>query len=768
MGTAVSAWADNAVPDSAAVHRLSEVTVQAVRAPESAPFAVTHIRKQQLETFSKSGQELPFLFARTPGVMAWGENGLGTGTSYLRIRGAADSRINVTLDGVALNSPEDQCVFWANTNSYAALMQRVEIQRGVGTSTNGDGAFGGSVMMQTAAPSYKPTLEVTASAGSYNTWVFGGNFSTGLTGIKIPTGALVLDGAYHETRTDGYVHGTSGRSGSYYGALTYINEEGTLKLSYKNIGNFEKTGQAWNGIDTGDLLDWNYGGMGTGIFSYKDMYKAGLGRYNTLYESLVDGSDPSKGTQRYKMNDGSLWSRTTDNFWQNHSLLNLSWRIDPHWSTSATLHYTRGYGYYAELKPDCKLSKFGLEFPGLKKTDFVRKKGLDQNCYGLVWNANYTSERWDVTMGLNLQGFEANHFGHLTYIADPALAAQTLTDGQYTYYDSDAEKYDHSVFVKGLYHINKYWSAFGDIQYRYVHFKTDGINDKWDEGGQQMLDVNKRYHFANPKVGLSYQRDGHAAYLSYALAHREPERNNFTDNGSYPAPKHETLHDLEAGYGYTATRWHASAGLYAMMYHNQFVQTGALSDIGENLTTNIKRSYRLGLELAAGVDVTSWFALEANAALSLNKVKDFDEVVEDWDNGSASVHYSNSTLAFSPAALVNGFADFHYKGFKATWHTNFVSRQYLDNTECKQRSLPKYSQTNIALSYDLPCWRRGLKHTVFGLNFNNIFNRHYASSGWVYSALYASGGNPEGNRYTEIGYIPNAGFTVMGSVTLKL
>lgn len=768
MGVASSAWADQAGPDSAAVHQLSEVTVAALKAAPTAPFAVSHIQKSDLTAFARDGRELPFLFARTPGVMGWGENGLGTGTAYLRIRGAADSRINVTLDGVSLNSPEDQCVFWANTNSYAALLQNVQIQRGVGTSSNGDGAFGGTVAMQTVAPTYRPSLEVTASGGSYNTWVFGGNFSTGLTGLKLRRGALVLDGAYHETRTDGYIHGTDGRSGSYYGALTYINDRGTLKLSYKNIGNFEKTGQAWNGIDTGDLLDWNYGGMGTGIFNYKDMYRAGLGRYNTLVESLVDGGDPTKGTYRYKMADGSTWRRTTDNFWQNRSLLNLTWRIDDRWSTSATLHYTRGYGYYAEFKPDCKLSKFGLTFPDLKKTDFVRRKGLDQNAYGLVWTANYHDSHWDAAMGLTLQDFLCNHFGHLTYIANPDLAKATLTNGRYTYYDSDGEKYDRAVFLKGTYHITDRWSAFGDLQYRYVRFLTDGINDKWDEGGQQTLDIDKRYHFLNPKAGLSYRHAGHSAYLSYALAHREPERNNFTDNGNYPAPKAEMLHDVEAGYGYTAQRWHASAGLYAMMYHNQFVQTGAQSDIGEALTTNIKRSYRLGLELAAGVDVASWLSLEANAALSINKVKDFDEVVEDWDNGSQTIHYSNSTLAFSPAALVNGFADFHYKGLSATWHTNFVSRQYLDNTQCRRRSLPKYSQTDIRLAYDLPCWTRGLKHTVFALSLNNIFNAHYAPMGWVYSAIYASGGNPNSNRYTEIGYTPMAGFNVMGSVTLKL
>ena len=778
MSMGMMGFAAEVTPDSAAVNELGEMVVKAVKAPKNAPFAISKVDKQELEEFGKSGQELPFLFARTPGVMAWSESGLGFGQAYMRIRGAADSRVNVTIDGVALNSPEDQCVIWANMNSYAAMLSNVQIQRGVGTSTNGDGAFGGTIALQTKAPSYNPNLELSASYGSYNTLNFGANFSTGLNGIRLKNGSLVLDGAYHETRTDGYVHGTQGRSGSYFGGLTYVNGAGNLKVSYKNIGNFEKTGMAYNGIDTGELLDWNYGGQGTGIFGYADMYKAGLGRYNSLYEMLNDAYDPSQGTTRYQLKDGRLWNRTTDNFWQNHSLLNIAWRLDDHWSTSATLRYTRGYGYYNQFRYNDKLSKFGIsnftlsDGNLLKKTDFVRQKGLDQNTYGLAWNVNYQNAKWDVIGGINVQSFACNHFGDLTYIANDELEAAYLTNGKYRYYDSDANKDDASIYLKASYRITDALSAFGDVQYRYVNFATNGINDKFLANADgtysnQRLDIDKTYNFVNPKLGLSYYKGHNKAYLSYALSHREPERNNFTDNGSYPAPKAESVHDIEAGYSYNSGIWHAGVGLYAMLYHNQFVQTGEVSDIGEALTTNIKKSQRIGLEVTAGVDVTKWFSLEANAALSQNKITDFDEVVDDWDNGSQTIHYDNSTLAFSPAAIVNGFADFHIKGFKATWHTNFVSRQYLDNTECKQRSLPKFSQTNISLSYDLKCFRRGLKHTIFGLNFNNIFNKHYASSGWVYSAIYASGGNPDTNRYTEIGYFPVAGFTMMGNITLK-
>lgn len=771
-------FAATAQPDSLQVEELNEVTVMGVKAPKNAPFAVAKIDRKELESFSKTGQELPFLFARTPGVLAWSENGLGTGTTYMRIRGAADSRINITLDGVSLNSPEDQCVFWANMNSYSALLSSVQIQRGVGTSTNGDGAFGGSVALQSKAANTLPELELTASYGSYNTYNAGLNFSTGLLGDH-----WIIDGAYHHTGTDGYIHGTGGNSGSYYAGLTYLSTDGRLRLSYKNIGNYEKTGQAWNGIDTGELMDWNYGGMGTGITSYKDMYKAGLGRFNTLYEYMNDPYDPSAGTSRYQMADGSYWKQTTDNFWQDHNLLSMAYKINDHWRLNATLHYTHGDGFYEEFRYDNKLKKFGLsnftlsDGNTLKKTDFIRKKGLGQDAYGMVWNANYQDKHWDVMGGASFQNFQGTHYGYLTYIANPELANAIMTDGRYQYYDSNADKADISLYLKGTYHITGNFDAFADLQYRNVSFSTLGYNDKFVDNGDgtysnQLLNIHKNYDFLNPKVGLSYHKDGHNAYASYALSHREPERNNFTDNGAYPAPKAEVLNDIELGYQYQSARWHAGANLYAMLYHNQFVQTGELSDIGEALTTNIKESYRMGVELTAGVNVTKWFALEANAAISQNKNKDFTEYVEDWDwaTGEEFVqnHYDNSTLAFSPTAILNGFADFHVGGFNATWHTNFVSKQFLDNTACDQRSLPSYTQTDIMLGYDLKLKKRtDLKNIHFGLNLNNIFNSHHARAGWVYSALYASGGNPEGNRYTEIGYIPMAGFNVMGNISLR-
>ena len=782
--TGLHAQSQDFVYDTTNFKLLNEVVVSGVRVQKNAPFAVTNINKVELNNFSKTGRELPFLFSRTPGIIAWSENGVGTGTSYMRIRGAADSRINVTLDGVPLNSPEDQCVFWANMNSYGALLGNIQIQRGVGTSTNGDGAFGGTVAMSTATPSLIPTAEITGSYGSFNTLNFGAKASTGLLWNH-----LIIDGAYHQTNTDGFIHGTQGRSGSYYGGITYTSNK--FQLRYKNIGNFEKTGQAWNGVTAGDndmsLMDGTYG-IQTGIKTYADMYNVGLGRYNSLYEHLVydeDGNflkdeNGNYVTERYQLNDGTYWNRTTDNFWQNHNILSAVWEINNHWKTSASLHYTYGYGFYEEFRNNNKLAeKFGInEFKAdgkPVKSDAIRKKGLTQHTYGLVWNANYKNDRWDVIGGLALQNFQGNHFGYVSYIANEGIAEKYLSNGDLKYYDSDASKFDGNVFVKAAFNITDHWTVFGDLQYRHVDYKTNGINDKFvkNEEGlyvNQLLNVNEKYNFFNPKGGISWNLNDHHAYASVAMSHREPERNNFTDNGSYPAPVPERLLDYELGYNYNGKVWQAGANFYYMDYNNQFVQTGAVSDIGEALTTNIKKSYRMGVELQAGVNATKWLTIEANAALSQNKIKDFDEVVETRDAywtelDPTIVHYDNSTLAFSPSAILNGFVTFHHKGFELTWHTNYVSRQYLDNTENIDRSLPAFSTSNVILGYSIKP-KKVVKEATVKLNFNNIFNKRYAASGWVYQTILGEQ-HPNDNRYYQLGFIPMAGFNVMGNLTIR-
>ena len=763
--------------DSLRTERLQESVVSAVRVSKDAPFAIANIEQTELRQFSASGQELPLLFARTPGIIAWSENGVGTGTSYLRIRGAGGSRINVTLDGVPLNSPEDQAVFWVNMNSYGRLLESAQIQRGVGSSTNGDGAFGGTITLESLAPSLVPTSSVYLSYGSFNTMNVGTSASSGLLWNR-----LVLDAAYNQTTTDGYIHGTSGRSGSYYAGATLLG--GSWKLGYKLIGNFECTGQAWNGVTAGSgdlsVMDGTYG-VPTGIKTYGDLYQAGLGLFNSLYEQWVfEGESPDSPvhTERFLMRDGSYWPRTTDNFSQEHHLLNFAAVLSPALRFSATAHYTAGRGYYEEFRYKNKLLKYGISpFTNdagekVSKSDFVRRKGLTQHTFGLVSDLRYEKGPWNAVAGLSLQQFLGNHYGFLTYCGNEALEKRLgIADGTpYQYYDSDAAKFDGSAFVKASFKLSQAWSLFADLQYRHVRYRTDGYNDKYIDNGdgtasKHMLDVNERYHFFNPKAGVNFSRGIHRAYASAALSNREPERNNFTDNGKYPAPRAERLVDLEAGYQAEGSRARAGVNLYYMRYRDQLVQTGELSDIGEALTTNIPDSYRCGVELTAGWDVTSWLLLEGNAALSRNRLLDFDEYVEDWDKGVRVIHYDDAALAYSPDAILNGFATLHYKGFRLQWHTGFVSRMYLDNSENEDRSLPAYSLTNLQLGYTFK-FRKVCRELDLGVDLNNLFNARVAQSGWVYSAICESAGHPDSQRYYQLGFIPVAGLSAFGHIRL--
>lgn len=815
--TGLTAKAGNETSDADSVRlmQLNEVVIDGVRAHENEPFATTEIGRQELDNYSKSGRELPFLFSRTPGVIAWSENGTGIGTTYMRIRGAADSRINVTLDGVALNSPEDQCVFWANMNSYASLLGSAQIQRGLGTSTVGDGAFGGSVALTSKLPNPEPSAEITASYGSFNTLRLGGAFSSGTI-----LNSLIIDGAYNMTQTDGFMHGTKGQAGSYYGGLLWTPSD-NIMIRYRNIGNFEVTGQAWNGATAGNddssLMDGMYLGD-TGIKEYKDMYNAGLGQYNSLYEYLdydddnwcfVQDADGKYVTHRYQMKDGSFWDRTTDNFWQDHNILSLAWNVCDAFSTSLTAHYTYGYGYYEEFRYKNKVSKYGLS-NGLnadgdpvwsdgtntvKKTDFVRKKGLEQHTYGVIWNNVYTMDRLDLRSGVSLQQFKGNHFGFLPYIKDDALNEYVTANGLNKYYDSDAVKNDLSAYIKAGFDITESLHAFADAQYRHVGYTTDGYNDRYyvnanGTTSKHNLDIDKKYNFINAKAGLTWIKGGHKIHALAATAGREPERNNFTDNGTYPAPNPEYMIDYEAGYSYSGSIWNAGFNLYYMDYRDQFVQTGAVSDIGEALTTNIKSSYRTGIELTAAVQPLKWLSLEGNAALSENCLNDFDEVIEDWRDKYAAddpkmeqykqdyhidgngdklrtiPHKGKTALAFSPSVILNGFVNLNFGNFKATWHTGYVSRQYLDNSQNTDRSLPAYSLSDLSFSYTVPM-EKVFKSIVIGADLNNVLNARVATNGWVYSAVDEKDGFTPDNRYYQIGFIPAAPFQALAHITLK-
>ncbi|MBR1926410.1 MAG: TonB-dependent receptor, partial [Bacteroidales bacterium] len=661
--------------------------------------------------------------------------------------------------------------------------ESVQIQRGVGTSTNGDGAFGGSVALRTKAVSYDPSVTLDASYGSFSTYNTGISVSTGLLGNH-----LSADASFHTTGTDGFIHGTAGKSGSWYGGLTWLGRGFILR--YRNIGNYERTGQAWNGVTAGNgdysLMDGSYddGSWGyttkTGIKTYKDMWEAGLGRFNSLYERIVTGSDGllvkdgsgKYSTERYKMRDGSFWPKTTDNFWQDHNILSASFGLGEGWDASVAAHYTHGHGYYEEFRPDNKPKKFGLTYPEVKKTDFVRRKGLGQDTYGLVGSVRRGGEALDLIGGFSLQYFDGNHYGFVTYIKDQGMSDTFLSSGPYQYYDSDASKLDGSAYLKATYSFARDWKVFGDIQYRHVGYETSGINDKfYEEGGRwhnQELSIDETYDFLNPKVGISWVKGHNHLYASAAMSHREPSRDNFTDNYKYPFPVAESVLDYEAGYNFGSDRLQAGANIYYMDYDNQLVQTGELSEIGEPLTTNIKKSFRTGVEISAAYKALSFLSFEGNAALSVNRLKDFTEMAsEDWDDSFRAIHYDGTPLAFSPSAILNGFVRFHAGGFEAVWHTDYVSRQYLDNSGNADRSLPAYTFSDLNFSYKMALPGLMVKELKLTLSVGNVFNGRYATSGWVYSSILEGYNHPDSDRYYQIGFVPMAGRSLMGGLSLS-
>jgi iron complex outermembrane receptor protein len=723
--------------DSLKMIHLDEVVVSALRAHKTTPVVSTMLGRAQIER-SNVVQDLPYLLGQTPSVIVTSDNGLGIGTSYFRVRGADNSRVNFTFDGVPMNDSEDQSVFWANMNSFAAGLDNIQIQRGVGSSTNGAGAFGATVSMKSAALQLQPYLWVNGSYGSYNTYKYDVMGGSGLL-----YNHFIFDGRYSQTYTDGYVDRTAGHLRSYSLSGTYYGKD--FLIRYRNFGSAECVQQAWNGISPNEMATYGR-------------------RYNTLGQYTDDN-----GKTQYRP--------TTDNYWQNHNHLSFVKDLGTNWKTNLTLHYTHGSGYYDDLKAQAKLYKFGLKnFVGtdgnkVKATDLIRKKALKNDFYGGVYNLTYDSKKLNAVFGAGYNHFDGDHWGIVTW----ARNYPDLAYGAH-YYDSNAKKTDYNVFAKADYHFTRQLSGYLDLQYRGVDYKITGQNDKFYTDAdwnniQQTLHVDKHWDFFNPKAGITFEEGGHRAYASFATGHREPTRNNFTDNGQFdPKPSAETLLDYEAGYTYKAKNWNAGVNLYYMDYNDQLVLSGQMSDIGEALTVNVPSSYRMGLEFTAGLQPCKWFGWDANMTLSRNKIKHFKETLTtydaDWNVVTPTVTtYKSSDIAFSPNVIFNNGFHFNVKGITADILTNYVGRQYLDNTQCTDRSLDAYTTTSLKLGYAMH--PHFCKELAFGFNVFNIFNEKYESNG-------GAGGDVEYNDKTQKGekvywtwLFPQAGTTVMGTVSLK-
>ena len=739
--------------------QLDEVTVNAPVAQVTNNH--TALTREQLNQ-SNAGQNLPFLLASTPALVATSDDGLGIGYTYFRIRGTDHTRINMTLNDVPLNDSESQTVFWVNMTDMASSMTSLNVQRGVGTSTNGSASFGASINMSTSSPHHliasSPDSLIASSVGiSFN----GGMYNTFREMINAH---IVLpnhwraNARFSKVNSDGFLYRTTSDLYSYYGDLGWYGAK--TEVVGRFFGGSERTGMGWDGVD----YNTAYGINGADR------------RYNPAGEYTTTAADGSDSTAYYP--------NQTDNYAQQHAQLSITHRFTPQWSLAATAHYTHGAGYYEQYKRK-KLSYWGLPLtsspnslialsPNTKAYGMYRKQ-LDNHFFGGVLAAKYISEPVDLQFGGAANYYLGDHFGTLHYLEDSLVLPIN-----YEYYRNNARKTDANIYAKAnwriINHAQEKLSLYADLQYRYVRYERNGMNDE----DMTDLPLEVDFHFFNPKAGLTYQNRGHLLAASFAIANREPSRNNYKENVVYDAstgeytglPHAERLYDYELGYTYSHPRFAVGANLYFMDYDNQLVLTGEYNDVGAYKTKNVKDSYRMGTEITAGVKITNWLRWDANLVASRNKILNYHQYIDlydDQDNwnwiGQDSV-VGTTTIAFSPTLTASSLFTFDVAGFTATVQTHVVSKQYLDNTQDENAMLRAYSTTNLHLQYLLPIANSqspiaNRRYPTIRLmcQINNIFNAKYANNGGAEASRFT-----DGSRccwyYAQAGINVHAGFTV--------
>ena len=700
-----------------------------------------------------TGQNLPYLLLTVPGLQVTSDDGLGIGYSYFRLRGTDHSRITMTINDVQLNDQESQTVFWVNMTDLAESLTSVDVQRGVGTSTNG-AAFGGALNMRTDK-NYVDTVnhvKLAFNGGMYNT--FKEMASLHLSSPKVGNGRFGMDARFSKVNSDGFLYRATSDLYSYFSDFGYYGDKTKVVLSF--FGGNEKTGMAWDGVD------------------YNTAYGIGGAdrRYNPAGEYTVTASDGSDSTVYY--------DNQTDNYAQQHVQLTVGHLFSHNWNLNATLHYTHGGGYYEQYKKK-SFSYFGLdnyidnEGNKVKKAYAMYRKYLDSHFYGAVLSSKYISEPVDVQMGFSANNYVNNHHGTLPYIQDTLYGGALPVN--YEYYRNKSRKYDANVYVKTNWRVinrrNERLSIYADLQYRYLRYMIQGINDE----DLSPINLDQHYHFFNPKAGLTYENHGHLAYASFAIANREPSRANFTENihmeadGSFSGnmPQPERLYDYEVGYTYSHRRFAIGANLYFMDYDNQLVLTGDYNDVGAMSTRNVKDSYRMGIELTAGVKITDWFRWDGNFVLSRNKILNYEQKVDIYDENYEWVRqdtwfFKETTIAFSPMITAMSLFTFDYKGLTAAIQTNVTSKQYLDNTMHESASLKAFTTTNLNVQYTLPIrqWSKAryLPEVRLLCQVNNMFNAKYANNGGADASYMEDGTHPWPWYFAQAGINVHGGFVV--------
>lgn len=719
-----------------------EVIVNATRANERSATTYKNISKADIEE-NNFGQDLPFILNNTPGVVVTSDAGAGVGYTGIRIRGSDASRINVTVNGIPYNDSESQGTFWVNMPDFASSVDNIQIQRGVGTSTNGAGAFGGSLNIQTSSSSEIPYAEINNTYGSFNTLK-----NTVKVGTGLLDGKWSFDGRLSRIKSDGFIDRAVSNLKSYFLSGAYHGKTDILRVNV--FSGTEETYQAWNGVPEAKLRG--------DIEGLKEHYNNNLGYlYNTKADSLnLFNSDNRKYNQ-------FLYKDQNDNYKQNHYQALYAKQFNEQFSFNGALHLTQGEGYFEEYKNNQKLKNYGLPnvIAGgttIERTDLVRRRWLDNNFYGLTYAFNYQPEsNLNFTLGGAYNQYRGKHFGQVIW----AQYASTSTN-DYHYYNGKGDKDDFNSYFKVNYNPVTQLSLFADLQYRNVKYDISGTDKN-----RKSLDYNNNYNFFNPKVGATYfLNELSNFYASFSVANKEPNRDDFTNlKEGLAVPKPERLNNVEAGYRFKNTDFNVGVNAYGMFYKDQLIFTGEINEYSDAYRQNVDKSYRIGLELDASYIISSHFAVNANAAFSRNKIKNYVDYVSEYDNdfnliNVQATNYANPDISFSPNSVI--FGELVYKpvaGFAIALQSKYVSKQYMDNTQNESRKLDAYWVNNARLGYDFSL--KGIKNINIGLLANNILNKKYESNGYTYSSIYPWG------TTTENFYFPQAGTNFLLSLNLK-
>lgn len=709
--------------------KLDEIVVSATRAGKSTPVAYSNVLQSQIKK-ENGARNVPVILQTIPSLVSFTEDGLGIGNTSLRIRGTDATRINVTLNGMPLNNPESQEVYWVNLPDISSSLQSIQVQRGIGTSTNGAAAFGASISMKTAGQRSEAYGEASTAIGSYNT------FSSSIAaGTGILDNGLSVDARYSKNTGDGYIRNGKINHDNLLVSLSHNTDKQILKLSY--IRGEQVTGITWVGISPDEME-----------------------KYGRKYNPAGKYKDDAGNTHYY--------DNETDNYLSNILQLMLTRELSDNWFLNSSLSYNNGYGYYENYRAKNEFSSFGLKpqtINGVEysRTDFIRRKMMSNNFYVANLSFNYKKDATNLTFGGMYSLFDGDHFGRLPWIKHNENIQEN-----YEWYRNNGTKGEFSVFTKLEYQLNDKLSLFGDVQYRHIYYNMSGMDD-------DLMDLTSKfkYNFFNPKAGIFYNIDNNnSLYASVAFSKREPLRSDLKDGikgEATNAIKPEGMIDYEVGYKYNADNGITlGANIYYMDYNNQMVQTGKLNETGYKLMENVKHSYRTGIEIEASFPIIqNKLRLDANATLSQNKIKDYTayyDVIDNLDNykrvGQESDHIGKTNISYSPDVV--GMASISYQPTKDLSFNllgKYVGKQYLDNTSNDEKSIPSYFTSNLSAGYTFAKTEIGT--ISLQLFANNIFNSKYIANGWASTEIF----NKEGT-YNWIGYYPQATRNYMVKVTV--